>query len=150
MRDPNGRGRCRVCESRPMGGELVGGVCGKCWNQASDRIKARFETESDGELRYSFHGNPRPFHAKKRNSSSRAESTLGNDPALVGREDHDGALPGPASASAPAVAATGAGSSPAPSLEIPGDPLPWTRERAQRLSVMYWNLGDGLIGSSRS
>jgi hypothetical protein len=119
--DPNFFGRCRQCKGRPAKGldGLVGGICPRCWKSASLRIRARFESESDGELRYSFHGHARSLHIAKRPSPSRAEVLPGTDPAEGGRDDL-GAQSAPAATSAPAQATTGAGSSVAPAFALVG------------------------------
>ena len=120
--DLNARGRCAQCTRRWQNGEsLIGGICKKCWDDASSRIRERFASESDGELRYSYHGHAHAFHGKKRNSTPRAESTLGHHPSLVGRGDN-GAVDLTGTASAPTVADTGAGSRSAPSLWVDPDP----------------------------
>lgn len=79
---------------------LTGGTCRRCWDQASLRIRARFASDTDGELRYSFHGHARPFHQTKR-SPSRAETS--SQPQAVGREE-TGAQSGPEAESAPTSA----------------------------------------------
>jgi len=119
MMNPNFFGRCRECKGRPTKGidGLVGGICKRCWTQASGRIRARFSGDTDGELRYSFHGHARPFHSRKRNSASRAEVLPANDPGVGGLDvskptgEHSvapsalpAAVPGAESSAAPAFA----------------------------------------------
>ncbi len=117
MMNPNFFGRCRECESRPNNGldGLIGGICKRCWTQASERIRARFAGESEGELRYSFHGHPRPFHSRKRrNSASRAEHAPATDPGEGGRDVSQPAGEHPVAPTVQPAAVPGAGSSAAP------------------------------------
>jgi len=97
--------RCNSCHGKAIH-RLVGGVCPRCWTEASARIRARFASQGDAQLRYSAHGRPHALHAKK-HSVSRAETPSSTDPAVSGRETTDptgapchsstgGALPQPA------------------------------------------------------
>lgn len=143
MIDPNYFGRCRECKGRPTKGldGLIGGICKRCWDRASIRIRERFASDTDGELRYSFHGHPRPFHAKKRKSTSRAEDLPGTDPAGCGRDEDSRQVDRPGSPAGPAAAATGARASAAPALEPVNPNLDPSWEQAYR--VRAYGLAHG-------